>query len=81
MLEDSEDYLDRLSDIVSEIVGHNNFTLKLDMHANEIEGWDSLAHIQIIHECEISLGIRFSLEEISKLNTVGDLVFLMQNKK
>ena len=80
MLKDSDNYLKKLTEIVSEIVGHNNFTLKLDMLANDVEGWDSLSHVQIIHECETSLGIRFTLEEISNLNTVGDLVFLMQKK-
>ena len=81
MLQDTNKNLEKLTEIVSEIVGHNNFTLRLDMQANEVEGWDSLSHVQIIHECETLLGIRFTLEEISNLNTVGDLVSLMQNKK
>tara|TARA_Y100000991_G_scaffold119121_1_gene89937 strand:+ start:44 stop:283 length:240 start_codon:yes stop_codon:yes gene_type:complete len=73
----TENYYKKLADIVSEVVGHKNFELKADMKATDVEGWDSLSHVQIIHECEKSLGVRFSLEEISNLNTVGDLINLM----
>ena len=78
MSKDTESYLIKLTEIVSDIVGHNNFTLSLDMQALDVEGWDSLSHVQIIHECETSLGVRFTLEEISNLNKVGDLISLMQ---
>ncbi len=78
---DRENCLKELTKIVSEIVGHNNFILKFEMKATDVEGWDSLSHVQIIHECETSLGVRFTLEEISNLNTVGDLVLLMQSRR
>ena len=81
MTENSEKYLKELTKIVTEIIGNEELILKMDMQATDVEGWDSLSHVQIIHECEKSLGVRFSLEEISNLNSVGDLVFLMQNSK
>jgi len=80
MIEDIQDCIKKLTEIVSEIVGHNNFKLEPDMQAADVEGWDSLSHVQIIHACETSLGVRFTLEEISNLNTVGDLLSLMQSK-
>ena len=79
MINENINYLKKLENIVSEVVGHNNFELKADMQATDVEGWDSLSHVQIIHECETSLGVRFTLEEISNLNTVGDLIYLMEN--
>ena len=79
MINENINYLKKLENIVSEVVGHNNFELKADMQAADVEGWDSLSHVQIIHECETSLGVRFTLEEISNLNTVGDLIYLMEN--
>ena len=80
MAKDQEYYLEELTKIVSEVVDHNDFILKPEMQATDVEGWDSLSHVQIIHECETSLGVRFTLEEISNLNTVGDLVSLMQSR-
>ena len=44
------------------------------------ENWDSLSHVQIIHECETALGVRFTLNEISNLNTIGDLINLINKK-
>ncbi len=78
MINENENIYKKLAEIVSEVVGHNNFELKVDMKATDVEGWDSLSHVQIIHECETSLGVRFTLEEISNLNTVGDLISLME---
>ena len=78
MSEDRKDCLDILRHIVMDIVGHENFELNLETKATDIEGWDSLSHVQIIHECETYIGVKFSLEEITNLNTVGDLISLMK---
>ena len=77
MINENENHLKKLTDIVSDVVGHSDFELQADMKATDVEGWDSLSHVQIIHECETSLGVRFTLEEISNLNTVEDLIYLM----
>ena len=61
MAKDQEYYLEELTKIVSEVVDHNDFILKPEMQATDVEGWDSLSHVQIIHECETSLGVRFTL--------------------
>ena len=78
MQEDIKDCLDKLRHIVIDIVGHENFQLNIESKATDIEGWDSLSHVQIIHECETYLGVKFTLEEITNLNTIGDLISLMK---
>ena len=80
MEELSKRNLIKLTKIVSDILGHNNFELNLDIKASDIAGWDSLSHVQIIHECETALGVRFTLNEISNLNTIGDLINLINKK-
>ena len=73
-----EDMILTLNKIVSEFLQIDNLILDKNMTASEVEGWDSLSHIQIIQLCEKKLGKRFTLGEISKLKTVGDLVNLME---
>lgn len=41
--------------------------------AEDIDGWDSLTHIQLVSAVEGHFGIKFKLMEIMKFNDVGDL--------
>lgn len=51
--------------------------LRDDMTAADIEGWDSLAHINLIIAIEKKLGIRFATAEISRLNGQGQNIGTM----
>ena len=66
-----------LEKIVSTILRRENISLSIDMTAPDVEGWDSLNHVQILFTIEEELGIRFPINEIQNLNTIGDLVKLM----
>ena len=63
-----------LETIVEDITGSDNVTLNPTMTANDVEGWDSLSHVQILYECELKWNIRLTLQELDSLNNIGDLV-------
>lgn len=42
--------------------------------AADVEGWDSLAHIQLLLMLERQLGIRFNTGEMAAMKNVGDMV-------
>lgn len=48
--------------------------------ANDIKGWDSLMHINLIVAVEKEFGVRFTSREITGLNNVGDLITLISRK-
>lgn len=52
-----------------------------EMTANDVQGWDSLAHIRLILEVEKSFGVKFKTAEISSFRNVGDLVMLIARKR
>ncbi len=70
-----------LEEIVSNILNIDNLKLKLEQTAQDIDGWDSLVHAQILYACESRFKIRFSLAEIGKLKTIGDLIDLIIENK
>ncbi len=47
---------------------------------SDIKGWDSLSHINIIEEIESKFNVNFSVGEIVTLNTISDLIKLIQSK-
>jgi acyl carrier protein len=54
------------------------------MTAEDVDGWDSLAHIDLIVAIEKRLGVRFATVEISRLKddgaNVGSLLELVARK-
>jgi acyl carrier protein len=45
-----------------------------EMTANDIEGWDSLSHVNLIVAVENSFGITFGQREIVSFKNIGDLL-------
>jgi len=48
-------------------------TLNENTKIEEVEGWDSLAHVLIIGELDASLGISIPLEEAIEITSVEEL--------
>ena len=71
---DPKNILQDISEIVRNITENPNLELSEDMNAQDVEGWDSLSHVQIIYQCEAKWNVRFTLSQLGNLNTVGDLV-------
>tara|TARA_Y100001968_G_C18783590_1_gene447843 strand:- start:259 stop:507 length:249 start_codon:yes stop_codon:yes gene_type:complete len=78
MSKEKSNMLNILNKYVSEFLEIENLILTKEMAASDVPEWDSLSHLQIIHGCEQIVGARFTLEEISNLKYIGDLVDLME---
>ncbi len=66
--------LAQLSLIFTDVIDEGDVNLTMDTTADDVEGWDSLNHVQIIAAVEKKFGFRFSLNEIQLFKNVGDLV-------
>ena len=66
-----------LERVVSRVLKRENISLSDEMTAPDVEGWDSLNHVQIIFNLEEELDVRFPIPEIQNLNNVGDLLKLI----
>jgi len=42
--------------------------------ANDVDGWDSLSHVNLITTIEAKFSIRFTQKELLKQKNVGDLI-------
>jgi acyl carrier protein len=74
-----------MEEIFRNVFGDQQLVLRDDMTANDVEGWDSLAHINLMIAVEKRFGVRFATAEISRLKgdgqTVGRLLDLVEQKK
>ena len=70
----------QLEEIFRDILDIDDLILELTTTADDIEEWDSLAHINLIVAIEKEFSIRFALGELQDLKDISDMVKLVQNK-
>jgi acyl carrier protein len=66
--------LDKISGIVGEVVGIDDLKVSASSTAADVDGWDSLTHVQIMVAVERAFGVRFRTGEMASLANVGELV-------
>ncbi len=69
-----------IRNVVSSVVGHQNFEMKDELTATDVDGWDSLSHMIIITELEKKFDIKFKLKELNKLKDMGSLIATIESK-
>ena len=73
--------LTHLTSIFREVFDDDDLMLNPGLTADDVDGWDSLAHIRLIVSVQKAFGVKFSAVEMSRLKNVGDLVALTKQKK
>jgi len=79
-----DDVRERLQSVFREVFNDFSLVLRDEMTAEDIDGWDSLAHINLIIAVERALGIKFATAEISRTKepdqNIGSFVRLVAGK-
>lgn len=72
--------LEAFTDICRTVLDDDAIELSDSTVADEIEGWDSITHVEILVSIEEQFGVRFSTGEASAMKNVGDLVRTIRHK-
>lgn len=70
----------QLADLLADILDVESVTLEDSTTADDLPGWDSIAHIKLIIALEGEFDIRFTAEEAAAPENVGKFVDLIQAK-
>lgn len=65
--------METLLDVFRLVFDDNTIQLRPEMTANDVDGWDSLSHVNLILAVEAKFKIRFTQKELMTLKNVGDL--------
>jgi acyl carrier protein len=71
---------EQLTKVFREVFCDETITLNEQTTADQIEGWDSMSHINLIIAIEITFKIVFTNEEIRSFNNVGDMQKSIERK-
>ena len=79
-----EEIRQQVQEVFREVFEDPALLLNDRMTAEDVDGWDSLAHIDLIVAIEKRLGVRFATVEISRLKedsaNVGSMLELVARK-
>lgn len=71
----------RLEAVFREVFDDDTIVVRPELTADEVEGWDSLAHIRLILTVQKAFGVRFTPRETAQLANVGELAALIEAKR
>lgn len=69
-----------VSKIFKKVFKNENIEITDSMTANDVEGWDSLTHMDLISAVEQHFNIRFGLKDLARMNSVGALITIIHAK-
>lgn len=72
--------LETMQEIFRQVFDDDTIILNSEMTANEVDGWDSLSHINLILAIENKFKIRFTQRELMTFSNVGDLKAAIDRK-
>lgn len=72
--------MERLTQAFRTVFDDDDIQLRHDMTANDVDGWDSLSHVNLITMVETTFRITFNQKELLRHRNVGDLVADIERK-
>lgn len=69
-----------LTQVFKDVFDDDDIVLTRQTSAQDVEGWDSQAHVNLIVAAEVRFGIRFRTAELESLHNVGQFVQLIQTR-
>ena len=72
---------DKLIPIFRNVFDDDELIINETTNAEDIDEWDSLAHIRLVISIEKVFELRFTTDEISNLANVGDTAKLIMKKQ
>ena len=71
---------ERLTKVFRDVFDDDNIVINSETVASDIDGWDSLEHINLVCAIEEEFNIKFSMGETVSLKNVGEMEENILNK-
>jgi len=72
--------LQQVEDIFKDVLDEDDITLTEETTADDVDGWDSLTHIQLIVAIEKHFKIKFTSKEILSWKNVREMLDCIKTK-
>jgi len=72
--------MEKLNEIFQEVFDDNDIKVGPETTANDVDGWDSLSHVNLIVTVEARFNIKFSHKELLTFKNVGEMLKCIEGK-
>ncbi len=76
----SQELIDEIQSVFQAVFKDPTLKVSRAMTAEDVEGWDSFAHVNLIMAMELKFRVKFKLAELQELNCVGDMMDMVERK-
>ena len=74
-----DELLAKVTEVIQDQLDLDTLVLTPQSQASDVEGWDSLAHVRIMIALEQAFGVRFTTNQITSTENVGQLLDMLQS--
>jgi acyl carrier protein len=78
---DRNSIITELTPIFQDVLDLPDLALTPESSANNVDGWDSLAHVNLVVAIEKHYKLKFALGELQGLKNVGEMADLIVRKR
>jgi acyl carrier protein len=72
--------IEALNQVFCLVFDDDSLQIHPEMTANDVDGWDSLSHVNLVTTIEAKFNIRFTQKELLKQRKIGDLIADIDSK-
>ncbi len=76
----NDQQLDKLTDIFRTLFNDPDLVLRDELVATDVPGWDSFNHVNLMVTIEQEFSVKFTNEEVAKMQNVADLKNVLAEK-
>ena len=76
----NDEQLEILTEVFRTLFNNPELNLDDELVATDVPGWDSFNHINLIINIEEEFGVKFTNDEVAKMQNVGDLKKILAHK-
>ena len=73
-----EKIYETLNEIFREVFDDDEIVVDAKTNSDTIEDWDSLEHINLVVAIEKAFGLKFSMDEVTGMKDVGEMVEIIK---
>lgn len=77
---DRNEIYGRLNEVFRDVFDDEDITVDEHTTAEDIDGWDSLEHINLIAAVEQEFGVKFAMGQIVTMKNVGEMAAIIAAK-
>ena len=77
---DTDTIYAKLTDAFRDVFDDDGIVVTAQLSADDVDDWDSLAHVRLVLAVERKFGLKFSAAEVGRLKNVGEFAALIHSR-